>query len=277
VYEKTPTESTIPNSLWLGFNRRQYQGEKGKLLLDDSLDDLDHEILNEFRQSFSPEYTKDFTTERLLQEAGAIRMHEGKFHFTNAGVLFFHLHPQRVFVASYIRLLWFEVLSTQFQDRGLPTFERIFKGPITKQIRNARLFLRESAFFKIYQTRKPHGGFLEEPEFPSTVIDEAIVNSVAHRDYQTRLPIECEAYLDAFIIKNSGRMIQRDRDLPDEFSLSNTLLDSKPRNSRLFDWLKVMNDPSGTEFVRALSEGTKQILKEMKNLNLPAPVYRSSH
>jgi len=73
--------------------------------LDDSLDDLDHEILNEFRQSFSPEYTKDFTTERLLQEAGAIRMHEGKFHFTNAGVLFFHLHPQRVFVASYIRLL----------------------------------------------------------------------------------------------------------------------------------------------------------------------------
>ena len=239
-----------------------------------SIDDVDHEILNEFRKSFSPEFTKDFTTERVLKEANAIRIHNGKYYFTNAGVLFFHRHPQRIFVASYIRLLRFEVASSEFQHRGLPTFERAFKGPITKQIRNARLFLKDSAFFKSFQRRKPNGGFLEEPEFPSTVIDEAIVNSVAHRDYQTSLPIECEAYLDAFIIKNPGRILQRDQDLPDKFSLSNTLLDSKPRNSRLFDWLKTMKDPSGTEFVKALSEGTKQIHKEMRGLDLPAPMYR---
>jgi len=239
-----------------------------------SIDDVDHEILSEFRKSCSPEIPEDFTTERVLKEVGAIKMHEGKYHFTNAGVLFFHIHPQRIIVTSYIRLLRFDVPSTEFRDRGLPTFEREFKGPITKQIRNARLFLKDSAFFKSFQRRKPNGGFLDEPEFPSTVIDEAIVNSVAHRDYQTRVPIECEAYHDAFIIKNPGRMLQRDLDLPDEFSLSNTLLDSTPRNARLFEWLKTMKDPSGTEFVKALSEGTKQILKEMRRLNLPAPTYK---
>jgi len=69
-------------------------------------------------------------------------------------------------------------------------------------------------------------------------------------------------------------MQQRDQDLPDEFLLSNTVLDSKPRNPRLFDWLRRMTDPSGTKFVKALSEGTKQILKEMNECNLPSPTYK---
>ena len=237
-------------------------------------EDIDGDVLKEFRKVFHPESTGNFTVERLLFEAGAIVEHNEEYWFTNAGLLFFGANPQRVLPRSYIRLLRFEVSSNQFNNRGLPTHDQSFKGSLTKQIRAARTFFRESAFFKRYQKRNPEGGFVDEPEFPPTVIDEAIVNAVTHRDYRTGLPIECESYTDAFIVKNPGRMLQNNRDLPNNFSLADTELSSMSRNQKLLEWLKDMKDPSGTAYVQAISEGTKQMLQAMTTLKLPAPWYR---
>lgn len=47
-----------------------------------------------------------------------------------------------------------------------------------------------------------------------------------------------------------------------------------PRNAKLLEWLKLMKDPDGVAYVQAISEGTKQMLKEMTALGLPAPCYR---
>jgi predicted HTH transcriptional regulator len=198
-------------------------------------DDIATDVVTEFRKVFHPDSIGDFSVERLLYETGAIIRRNGEYWFTNAGLLFFGSNPQRVLPRSYIRLLRFGVSSDQFQARGLPIFEQQFTGPLTKQIREARTFFRESAFFKRYQKRKSGGGFIDEPEFPPTVIDEAIVNAVAHRDYRTGIPIECESYTDAFIVKNPGRMLQRNHDLPNKFSLSDTVLDSMPRNAKLLE------------------------------------------
>ena len=239
-------------------------------------EDLAEDVLAEFRKVFAPEASGKFSDERLLHEAGAIVRKDGEYWLTNAGLLFFASNPQRVMAWSYIRLLRFEVPSARFRKRGLPTFDQKFAGPLTKQIREARTFFGKSAFFKRYQKRKAGGGFIDEPEFPQAVIDEAVVNAVAHRDYRTGLPIECEAYTDAFIVKNPGRMLQRARDLPDEFSLSDTVLDSMPRNMKLLEWLKIMKDPYGTAYIQAISEGTKKMLEDMTNLGLPAPAYRLS-
>lgn len=236
--------------------------------------DIAADVLTEFRKVFHPDSTGEFSDVRLLYEAGAIIQRDGEYWFTNAGLLFFGSNPQRVLPRSHIRLLRFGVTSDQFHARGLPTFEQQFTGPLTKQIRETRTLFRESSLFKRYQKRKPGGGFVDEPEFPPTVIDEAIVNAVAHRDYRTGIPIECESYTDAFIVKNPGRLLQRNSDLPNEFSLSDTVLDSMPRNPKLLEWLKLMKDPDGGAYVQAISEGTKQMLKEMTGLGLPAPWYR---
>ena len=236
--------------------------------------DVAKDVLVEFRKVFHPDSTNEFTDERVLYEAGAIVQRNGEYGFTHAGLLFFASNPQRVLPQSHIRLLRFAVSSDQFQARGLPTLDKSFTGPLTKQIRDARAFFRESAFFKRYQRRKAGGGFVEEQEFPPTVIDEAIVNAITHRDYRTGIPIECESYSDAFLVKNPGRMLQRDNDLPNEFSLSDTALNSMPRNAKLIEWLKLMKDPDGVAYVQAISEGTKQMLDEMRHLGLPAPRYR---
>lgn len=236
-------------------------------------EDLASDVVAEFRKVFHPDAISTFSDERLLYEAGAIVQRGQEYSFTHAGLLFFASNPQRVLPRSYIRLLRFGVPSNQFQTRGLPTFEQQFTGPLTRQIREARTFFRESAFFKRYQKRKSGGGFTDEPEFPPTVIDEAIVNAVAHRDYRTGIPIECESYTDAFVVKNPGRMLQRNCDLPNDFSLHDTVLDSTPRNSKLLEWLRLMKDPDGVAYVQAISEGTKQMLREMTSLGLPAPSY----
>lgn len=238
------------------------------------LEDVDKDVLAEFRKVFEPDSLSGFDDERLLKEAGAIVKKDGTYWFTMPGVLFFCSNPQRLIANSYIRLLRFSVNANDFQSRGTPTFSKEFKGPITTQIRNARTFFSESGFFKRFQKRKRDGGFIEEPELPFIAIDEAIVNAVAHRDYCNKQPIECEAYRDAFIVKNPGRVIQRNVDLPDNFDLDTVQLDSTTRNAKLLEWLKLMRDPYGKAFVQAISEGTKRMNSEMLNLKLPPPAFR---
>ena len=240
------------------------------------LEDLDRGVLEAFRQFDSDDAISELTDEELLYNAGALdRDDSGNYFFTKVGYLFFTVNPQRILSWSYIRLLRFA--TNVGEERGLPTFERNFSGSITKQIRDIRTFFQESGFFKIYSKRNPAGGgFIDEPEYPQIAVDEAIVNAVAHRDYTISLPIECEYYKDAFVVRNSGRIIQRDKDVPDHFSLDNTILVSTPRNPKLIEWLKQMKDQRGRAFVRAVSEGTKRMYKEMVNLELPAPDYRVS-
>jgi predicted HTH transcriptional regulator len=239
-------------------------------------EDIDRGVLETFRSVYAEDTTYNFTDEEVLYHAGALDKDvDGNYFFTKVGFLFFVSNPQRILSLSSIRLLRFATDINE--DRGLPTFEKIFTGSVTKQIRDLRVLLQESGFFKIYSKRNPAGGgFIDEPEYPSIAVDEAIVNAVVHRDYAVNIQIECEYYKDAFIIRNPGRVIQRDSDVPKQFSLAEKVLVSTPRNPKLIEWLKLMKDQQGKSFVRALSEGTKQMCKEMLTLQLPAPNYKSS-
>ncbi len=233
--------------------------------------DVDQAVLKEFRESYSSLY--EYNSEEFLYQIGALTRHDQDYAFTNAGFLFFASNPQRRLTTAYIRLLRFEATIEDIEQRGLPTFERSFSGPLTKQIRDMRTFIKETGFFKTYQWRNRGGGFIEEPEYPYISVDEAIVNAVAHRDYAVSLPIECEAYRGTFLVRNPGRIIQRDRDVPEHFSLENIQLVSTPRNTKLIEWLKIIRDAQGIAFIRALSEGTKRMWDEMLKLHLPAPTY----
>ncbi len=232
------------------------------------IDDVDKDVLQIFREVFLEDANYDLDDKELLYKAGAIERDGQGYSFNNAGFLFFARHPQRRLPWAYIRLMRFEANSNETQSRGLPTFDQKFDGSVAQQIRKIRSFLEESGFFKTYQRRNPDGGFIEDPEFPPIAVDESIVNAVAHRDYGTQLPIECIHYKDAFVVENSGRILQRDQDLPNQFSLNNTTLNSMPRNSKLIEWLYQ------TGFVRKLSEGTKRMRDEMLTAGLPAPNYK---
>ena len=101
-----------------------------------------------------------------------------------------------------------------------------------------------------------------------------MVNAVGHRDYAVNAPIEARLYRNGLIVTNPGRVIQLGHDLPDEFQLDRTELDSTTRNPKIVEWLRAMKDANGRAFVQLLSEGTKRMTKEMLNLGLPPPEFR---
>lgn len=240
-------------------------------------DEVDRGLLDEFRRLVMIDARFEKSDEELLYHAGALTKQGSEYWFTNAGYLFFAANPQRLLQWAQIRLLRFEVSLREIEHRGLPTFDRFFSGPITKQIRDFRSFAQESGFFKVYQRRSESGvGFVEDPELPAVAVDEAIVNAVAHRDYAMHLHIEVAHYRDGLVVRNPGRVIQHDRDVPARFSLDQFLLDSAPRNPKLMEWLRSMRDERGAEFVRALNEGTRQMQESMQSLGLEPPSYRVS-
>lgn len=234
--------------------------------------DLDDGLVREIRATWPSAAGGALADEELLHQLGAIERTSDGSYFTKAGVLFFSVNPQRTIPSASIRLLRFDS-SVHDEKGGPPSLDKMFTGPLTKQLRDFRSVIRESALFKVYQVRRPDGGFAEEAEFPPVAVDEAVVNAVAHRDYALSWPIECFYYRDAFVVRNAGSIIQRNTPVPSHFSLADQKLIHTPRNPKLIEWLKAMRDNSGAAFVRALSEGTRTMRDAMAALGLPPPEY----
>ena len=232
-------------------------------------DELDAGIVEEFRKVFLDTASYEWTTHDLLRHVGAV---SNDWLFTNAGALFFRSNPQRELPHAHIRVLRFDVALERRQERPPPSFDRSFYGPITKQIRDFRSFLKESGFFKTYLKRRPEGGFEELPELPPIAVDEAIVNAVAHRDYAIGNAIRCEKYTDGLVVQSPGPLLQG-RSMPQYFSLDETRLEHRARNPMLMEWLRRLTDPHGNPFVLALEEGTRRMRDEMAKLGLHAPEY----
>jgi predicted HTH transcriptional regulator len=247
--------------------------ERGYCCLYDP-SEIDQQVISEFKRSISP--GSQISDHDLLYQVGALEKdNKGTLYFSNAGFLFFANNPTRVLTWAHVRLLRFSAKVSDFKSPGLPTFDQMFEGPLPQQIRKLRVHFRESGFIKIYQKRNLDGGFIEEPELPRIAIDEAIVNAVIHRDYGIQLPIECRLFRDGLVVENPGRINQRGQTVPVEFSLSDYLLDSTPRNVKLMQWMRSIRDDQGSVFVQALSEGTKRMRDEMSLLSLPAPLFNT--
>ena len=231
---------------------------------------LTEEFIKYYLEFHDAQHT--YSTQDILYQAGAIVRQDEQLYFTNSGYLFFAANPRRLISNAYIRLMRFDSSIKDWENRGLPIQEKEFDGPPANMIRKIRTYIQDSAFFRKFSKRNSDGGFTDQEEYPFIAIDEAIVNAIIHRDYGINTYIECSAYRDAFIVINPGNIPQN---VPQEFDLGTTSLDSIRRNSKLVDWMRVMRDERGTAFVRSLSEGTKTMLAEMEKMELPAPHYRT--
>ena len=238
--------------------------------------DLDKDVIEDFKREFlaARDAQYDYSTEALLLNIGTIiEIENGTYAFTNAGFLFFASNPRRRFASAFIRVLRFEVDVEESNYRGATTFDKDFDGPLPKVIRQLQTFFRDSAIFRTIIRRRSNGRFIEDPEYPILVIDEAVVNAAIHRDYGVPSPIRCIAYRNGFVVENPGGIPQ---EVPQHFSLADTVLNSVLRNQRIVEWMHFMKDERGEPLVRALSEGTRKMRQEMESLGLPAPEYETS-
>ena len=105
-------------------------------------------------------------------------------------------------------------LSKSGKTEGRQPTIKTLMGLYPRSFGKLRTFFRDSALFRTIIRRSDNGGFIEDPEYPLFVLDEAVVNAAIHRDYGATTPIHYIAYKDGLVVKNPGSIPQ---DVPRAF------------------------------------------------------------
>ncbi|MEM9984864.1 MAG: RNA-binding domain-containing protein, partial [Bacteroidota bacterium] len=235
-------------------------------------------VFDQFRRLYLQEREANYqdNQEEFLRNIGAVRLEVGRLQFTYAGYLFFASNPRNQLPSAYVRLLKYESEISERENPGTAVFDRDVDGCLPELLRKVRSFVNDSPYFRRYSYRDPQGsGIKEEPEYPLSAVEEAIVNAMIHRDYHSQQPIVCYAYRDAFVVRSPGRLLQ-DSFVPIEFSLGDVKLTPYRRNVQLVEWARLMRDENEQRFVRSLAEGTRTMLDRVKEMNLPAPQFKTN-
>ena len=102
----------------------------------------------------------------------------------------------------------------------------------------------------------------EKYEYPPDAIREAIVNAIAHRDYESPSKVQVRIFDNRIEVWNPGK-------LPDEITLEDLRREhiSVPRNPLLFKqllWVKYVEDVGG---------GTLDMINQCKEWGIPEPLF----
>lgn len=136
---------------------------------------------------------------RLLLNWNLIQEINGEVHPTVAGILFLARHPQRFLPNAYISAL--RIPGTDISVE--PQDQKRIEGRLVEMLQDTMRFLD-------IHLRRPHQirGLEPEakPEIPAEVMREALVNSLAHRDYTISAPVRVIIYDDRLEVRAPGQL-----------------------------------------------------------------------
>lgn len=167
-----------------------------------TLDDIDGEAVATFvqrarheRQFPLPEGTP--TTDVLTH---LNLLYDGRPSY--AAMLLFGREPQRFLPSAEVRCMHFHGTAI---ERPAPLY-RVFKGTVFDQVNRAADFMlsviRQSIGVRSKGPRAP-----ATYEIPTEVVEEAIVNALAHRDYASAAAIQVSVFADRVEVWNPGELL----------------------------------------------------------------------
>ncbi|MCX6028227.1 MAG: putative DNA binding domain-containing protein [Chloroflexi bacterium] len=219
-----------------------------------SLADLDPAAVQSYLDALAAPAGESW--QRLLLARGCLTEAADGLLPTYAGMLLFGRQPQRFVPSAEIILVRYA--GPQMGDEFARHDAR---GALPDQIRQAEAFvnthMRRGMRIKGF-TRE------ETAEYPISVIREAIVNAVAHRDYAIRGEgIRLLMFSDHMEVYSPGR-------LPGHVTLENLLSERFSRNEAIVQAL------SDLGFVERLGYGIDRMVAAMGEAGLPAPVFEET-
>jgi predicted HTH transcriptional regulator len=174
---------------------------------------------------------------------------------TNAAILLFGKRPERFFLQAEVKCLH---LHGTEMEKPFESYH-IFKGSLFDQIDSALGFVLDRLRRPVIP--EPGRAATSRPyEIPEFVIREAIVNAVAHRDYNSSASVQVNVFIDRIEIWNPGR-------LPSQLTIE---LLKKPHPS--FPQNPLLCEPfylSG--YIERAGSGTLEMIKQCRNRGLPEP------
>ena len=174
-------------------------------------------------------------------------------YLKRAAVLLFHPTPERIVPGAFIKIGFFNSDSDlQFQDE--------IHGNLFEQIEKTT----EILFAKYIKAFITYDGLnrVETYEYPKEAIREALLNSIAHKDYSGGVPIQISVYNDKFLIWNEGA-------LPEDWTIE-TLMDKHP--SKPFN-PDIANTLFRSGYIESWGRGISKMTEQCLNFRLPAPLF----
>lgn len=179
----------------------------------------------------------------------------------NVGLMFFSMEPEK-----YMPYAQIDVVEFPEGVGGDRIIEKVFKGPIHQQLREALQYIRNSVIKEQvikYPDRAEADRFYN---YPYAAIEEALANAVYHKAYDVREPIEVRIEKDRIeILSFPGP----DRSVTIEGLKSYRVTNRRYRNRRIGEFLKELHLTEGR------NTGFRKILNALERNGSPKPEFET--
>lgn len=179
----------------------------------------------------------------------------------NVGLMFFCLDPERFFPYAQIDVV-------QFPDGlgGDTIIEKIFKGPLHQQLREALLYISNTIVQERVQKLPEIAEAKRFFNYPYESIEEALANAVYHKGYNEREPIEVRVLPDRIeIVSHPGA----DRSITMDGLKNYRVFNRRYRNRRIGEFLKELHLTEGR------NTGFGKILRALEKNGSPKPLFET--
>ena len=225
---------------------------------EDDINKLEVYKLKEKLKARNPESTlADMDDIAFLRDLALVKSDSGNIKLTVAGLLFVGKEQ------AINRLLpQAEVIYLHYSESNLEEYDARLdmKAPIISVIDRLSEKIQDSNRIVNVQV----GLFrLEIVDFPEKVFQEALLNALSHRDYQSQGAVYVKHYPDKIVIENPGAFL-------DGITENNIITHpSVPRNKLIAETLQHL------KYVQRTGQGVDIIFREMISSGKPFPEYKS--
>uniref|UniRef100_UPI003FEDDD80 RNA-binding domain-containing protein n=1 Tax=Ruminococcus bromii TaxID=40518 RepID=UPI003FEDDD80 len=250
-----------PDEMSNRYSEIQSSDFSGRILSDSTEDDINKlEVykLKEKLKARNPESTlADMDDIAFLRDLALVKSDSGNIKLTVAGLLFVGKEQ-----AINRLLTQAEVIYLHYSESNLEEYDARLdmKAPIISVIDRLSEKIQDSNRIVNVQV----GLFrLEIVDFPEKVFQEALLNALSHRDYQSQGAVYVKHYPDKIVIENPGAFL-------DGITENNIITHpSVPRNKLIAETLQHL------KYVQRTGQGVDIIFREMISSGKPFPEYKS--
>ena len=229
---------------------------------DADIKDLKNNIIDEFLNNVDSSLLENEDLSKI-DIAKSLRILTGSkenMRPVNVGLMFFNERPDNFFRCAQIEVV----------DKPDPTgegmTEKIFKGPLDKQLRDALMYIKNYIIKEKVHKIKGQAEAVRVFNYPYEAIEEALTNAVYHKSYRTPEPITVVSESDGLYINS---VPGPDRSIKDSDIKIGKMQSVRYRNRRIGDFLKELDMAEGR------NTGMPTILRTMKNNKSPKPVFKT--
>lgn len=229
------------------------------------IDDISPLLVREYLLNVNSTLVEQIETSPLIGIYKAMDLVSGPdelLYPKNIALMMFNYHPEKFFPYSRIEIVEFP------KGLGDPTFyeKPAITGPVYIQIQQALAQLR-SLVLKEQIYKLPDRAEAQRVwNYPLRALEESIVNSMYHRSWEIREPVEIRILPDCIEIINQGGP---DRSVKMNEIQKGIVHNRRYRNRRIGDFLKELDMTEGR------GTGIPIIRKEMRNNGSPEPRFET--